>query len=108
MGRSPQFQFSVMSLLLATTLVAIAVAALAASDLPWQHPAVQSFLLAYVLFIGIWAAFRGPAVVRNVRDFRRRKQALAETRAKIAEELRQARTAGATPAKDQAASPFQD
>ena len=104
MARTPQIQFSVASLLIVTTIVAMALGAAALLEIPFANPAVQAFLAAYLIFFGVWTIIRGPTALRNFGEFQRRKRELAIQRAALAEEVRRKKVAH----RDQRAAERQD
>lgn len=88
MPRPPRYQFSLTALLLVTTVVALVMGALAWLEVPFDNSVVRGFLGSYFIFLGVWVVTRGPRVLSNIRDLRQRRQALADARATLAEDVR--------------------
>jgi hypothetical protein len=82
MAKAPQFQFSVAALLSVTTIVAMALGAAVLLD------AVPAFLFGFFGVVGVWAVIRGPAALRNIAEFKRRKRELALKRDELEEDVR--------------------
>jgi hypothetical protein len=93
MAGRPQFQFSVASLLLTSTVLAVVLAIVAALDIPFSNPAVRGFLGSYFIFVAIWTVIRGPRVFGNLSDVARRRRELRDKRSTIERELREIKAA---------------
>ena len=87
MAKPARFQFSMSALLLVSTVVAVALGIAAALEVPFDHPAVYGLLAGYLIMLGVWAVIRGPTVLRELHDLRRRRQELAAKRAAMIAEV---------------------
>jgi hypothetical protein len=91
-------------MLVATTVVAIALGAVVALDVPFSHPVVRSFLAVYLVFFGVWAAFRGPRVLLDLSDVAQRRRQLRDKRAALEREvraIRESRSASESPPREE-------
>jgi hypothetical protein len=91
MADPPRYQFSVASLLLVTTVAAVVMGLLAWLKIPFWNPVVPGLVGGYLLFLGTWFVIRGPRLLCDYRDLRRRRASLKLKRLTLAEEVRAAK-----------------
>jgi hypothetical protein len=95
----PGLRFSMRTVLLTTTVVAVVLGILSWLNFPLEHPVVQGFLGSYFIFLGLWAVVRGPAVFFQLADLTRRRNKLAENRAALSREVNERRAVHASKPK---------
>ena len=86
-----RIQFNVGQLLVITTVVAIIAAIIGRLELP---PVLGRVLLwSYLILLGAWLVFRGPAVITGLSDVQRRRRELANRRISLLLEIQAKREA---------------